>query len=76
MIIQTHYSLERDAHRMIKYTLKQHGDLHNAVMDLVTQGQNKWSYGEWAVKLEEIESSDLTVAQYIDQMRLNEEKTA
>lgn len=76
MIIQTHYSLERDAHRMIKYTLKQHGDLHNAVMDLVTQGQNKWSYGEWAVKLEEIESSDLTVAQYIDQMRLNEEETA
>ena len=76
MIIQTHYSLERDAHRMIKYTLKQHGDLHNAVMDLVTQGQNKWSYGEWAAKLEEIESSDLTVAQYVDQMRLNEGVTA
>jgi hypothetical protein len=59
---------------MIKYTLYKHGDLHNAVMDLVTQGQNKWSYGEWAAKLEEIESSDLTIAQYIEQLNSAEER--
>lgn len=74
MKLHTHYSLANDAHRMIKYTLYKHGDLHNAVMDLVTQGQNKWSYGEWAAKLEEIESSDLTIAQYIEQLNSAQER--
>ena len=68
MKISSYYSLDQDADRKIKYTLQKQGQLHDAVMDLVTQGKNEWAYDEWVELLATIEASELTINEYREVM--------
>lgn len=68
MKISSHYSLDQDADRKIKYTLQKQGQLHDAVMDLVTQGKKEWAYDEWVELLAAVEASELTINEYREVM--------
>lgn len=52
-------------HRKVRYVLDKQGDLQDALLDIVTQGKQEWSVQEWQQLVDDIQSSDLTVGEYI-----------
>ena len=52
-------------HRKVRYVLDKQGDLQNALLDIVTKGRQKWSLCDWEKLVEDIQSSDLTVGEFI-----------
>lgn len=52
-------------HRKVRYVLDKQGDLQDALLDIVTQGKQAWSVQEWQQLVDDIQSSDLTVGEYI-----------
>ena len=52
-------------HRKVKYVLQQPDDLCDAVLDIVTNGRDGWNMEDWNVLVAHIETSELTVGEYI-----------
>ena len=52
-------------HRKVRYVLDKQGDLQDALLEIVTQGKQAWSVQEWQQLVDDIQSSDLTVGEYI-----------
>jgi len=53
------------AHRKVCYVLQKQDQLHFALLDIVSQGRSDWTLAEWESLVADIESSDLTVGEYI-----------
>lgn len=68
MLPEKPYRFSDDHHRKIRYTLQKQGHLHDAVMDLVCGDRREWTLSDWLQVLESVESSELTIAEYIDAM--------
>ena len=52
-------------HRKVRYVLDKQGDLQDALLDIVVQGKQAWSVQEWQQLVDDIQSSDQTVGEYI-----------
>lgn len=52
-------------HRKVRYVLDKQGDLQDALLDIVVQGKQEWSVDDWQQLVDDIQSSDLTVGEYI-----------
>jgi len=60
------FSIDSLAHRKVRYILDKPSELQDAVLDIVAGEKAKWSVKEWVAVTSKIESSDLTVGEYIN----------
>ena len=60
------FSIDSLAHRKVRYILDKPSELQDAVLDIVAGEKAKWSVKEWTAVTSKIESSDLTVGEYIN----------
>ena len=60
------FSIDSLAHRKVRYILDKPSELQDAVLDIVAGEKAKWSVKEWTTVTSKIESSDLTVGEYIN----------
>jgi len=60
------FSIDSLAHRKVRYILDKPSQLQDAVLDIVAGEKAKWSVKEWVAVTSKIESSDLTVGEYIN----------
>lgn len=58
-------NINKMLHRKVKYVLQQPDDLCDAVLDIVTAGRDVWNLEDWNALVQHIESSELTVGEYI-----------
>jgi hypothetical protein len=64
-----HFDINTMLHRKVKYVLQKPDNLHDALLEIVTQGKSDWDQQEWEALVADIESSDLTVGEYIKPYR-------
>jgi len=57
------------AHRKVRYILDKPSQLQDAVLDIVAGEKASWTVKEWTVITSKIESSTLTVGEYIKGLR-------
>ena len=67
------FSLDSLAHRKVRYILDKPSQLQDAVLDVVAGTKAKWSVKEWLDVTSKIESSDLTVGEYINKINRSNE---
>lgn len=67
------FSIDSLAHRKVRYILDKPSQLQDAVLDILADGRDMWTVKEWLAVTSEIESSDLTVGEYLNQF--NKRKT-
>ena len=66
-------SIDSLAHRKVRYILDKPSQLQDAVLDIIADGKVKWTVKQWKKLVSDIEVSDLTVAEYLNQF--NKRKT-
>ena len=66
------FSIDSLAHRKVRYILDKPSQLQDAVLDIVAGEKAKWSVKEWTAVTSKIESSDLTVGEYINNFNKKE----
>jgi len=66
------FSIDSLAHRKVRYILDKPSQLQDAVLDIVAGEKAKWSVKEWVAVTSKIESSDLTVGEYINNFNKKE----
>ena len=66
------FSIDSLAHRKVRYILDKPSELQDAVLDIVAGEKAKWSVKEWTAVTSKIESSDLTVGEYINNFNKKE----
>jgi len=66
------FSIDSLAHRKVRYILDKPSELQDAVLDIVAGEKAKWSVKEWVAVTSKIESSDLTVGEYINNFNKKE----
>jgi|TARA_R110000796_G_scaffold15701_2_gene49884 hypothetical protein len=57
------------AHRKVRYILDKPSQLQDAVLDIVAGEKASWTVKEWTAITSKIESSTLTVGEYIEGLR-------
>ena len=67
------FNLQSKAHRKVRYILDKPSQLQDAVLDIIADGKVKWTVKQWKKLVSDIESSDLTVGEYLNQF--NKRKT-
>ena len=67
------FRLDSMAHRKVRYILDKPSQLQDAVLDIIADGKVKWTVKQWKKLVSNIESSDLTVGEYLNQF--NKRKT-
>lgn len=67
------FNLQSKAHRKVRYILDKPSQLQDAVLDIIADGKVKWTVKQWKKLVTDIESSDLTVGEYLNQF--NKRKT-
>jgi|TARA_R110000822_G_scaffold24946_14_gene75705 hypothetical protein len=60
------FNIDSLAHRKVRYILNKPSQLQDAVLDIVAGTKAKWTVKEWLAVTSKIESSDLTVGEYIN----------
>jgi hypothetical protein len=63
------FSIDSLAHRKVRYILDKPSQLQDAVLDIVAGEKASWTVKEWTVITSKIESSTLTVGEYIEGLR-------
>jgi hypothetical protein len=63
------FRLDSMAHRKVRYILDKPSQLQDAVLDIVAGEKASWTVKEWTVITSKIESSTLTVGEYIEGLR-------
>jgi len=66
---QKPFSIDSLAHRKVRYILDKPSQLQDAVLDILADGKDIWTVKEWLAVTSKIESSDLTVGEYIKPYR-------
>ena len=66
------FSIDSLAHRKVRYILDKPSELQDAVLDIVAGEKAKWSVKEWVAVTSKIESSDLTVGEYLTKFNKRE----
>tara|TARA_R110000868_G_scaffold181717_1_gene422673 strand:+ start:245 stop:472 length:228 start_codon:yes stop_codon:yes gene_type:complete len=61
------FNLQSKAHRKVRYILDKPSQLQDAVLDILSDGKDKWTVKEWEALTSKIEVSDLTVGEYLNQ---------
>jgi len=64
-----HFDINTMLHRKVRYVLQKPDALHDALLQIVTLGKSDWDQQEWDALVADIESSDLTVGEYIKPYR-------
>jgi hypothetical protein len=68
------FSIDSLAHRKVRYILDKPSQLQDAVLDILADSRAKWNVKEWEALTSKIESSDLTVGEYLNQFNIGETK--
>jgi|TARA_B110001452_G_scaffold262495_1_gene262610 hypothetical protein len=63
------FRLDSLAHRKVRYILDKPSQLQDAVLDIVAGEKASWTVKEWTAITSKIESSTLTVGEYIKGLR-------
>jgi hypothetical protein len=63
------FRLDSMAHRKVRYILDKPSQLQDAVLDIVAGEKASWTVKEWTAITSKIESSTLTVGEYIEGLR-------
>ena len=63
------FRLDSMAHRKVRYILDKPSQLQDAVLDIVAGEKASWTVKEWTAITSKIESSTLTVGEYIKGLR-------
>ena len=63
------FRLDSLAHRKVRYILDKPSQLQDAVLDIVAGEKASWTVKEWTAITSKIESSTLTVGEYIEGLR-------
>ena len=63
------FRLDSMAHRKVRYILDKPSQLQEAVLDIVAGEKASWTVKEWTAITSKIESSTLTVGEYIEGLR-------
>ena len=63
------FRLDSVAHRKVRYILDKPSQLQDAVLDIVAGEKASWTVKEWTAITSKIESSTLTVGEYIEGLR-------
>ena len=59
------FRLDSMAHRKVRYILDKPSQLQDAVLDIVAGEKASWTVKEWTAITSKIESSNLTVGEYL-----------
>lgn len=59
------FRLDSMAHRKVRYILDKPSQLQDAVLDIVAGEKASWTVKEWTAITSKIESSSLTVGEYL-----------
>ena len=59
------FRLDSMAHRKVRYILDKPSQLQDAVLDIVAGEKASWTVKEWTAITSKIESSTLTVGEYL-----------
>lgn len=67
MMMRTNeHDLADHGHLLVRRALDRDDWICNAILDLAANGQREWDLAEWTALLTELETSDMTVAEFLD----------
>lgn len=67
MMMRTNeHDLADHGHLLIRRAVNRDDWISDAILDLAANGQREWTPGEWLDLLTELETSDMTVSEFLD----------